>query len=84
MTLPIAALGLAGEAGEVADEVKKIVGHGKRLNAGKLAEEIGDVLYYCAAACDVLELSLAGVAADNIVKLRKRYPDGFRRMGAQP
>ena len=42
----IAALGLAGEAGEFANMIKKITAHGHDIAAEKLAEELGDVMWY--------------------------------------
>ena len=77
--LAIAGLGLAGEAGEVADEVKKIIGHGHALDEDKLIKEIGDVLWYAAEMCSALGVSLDYVAKKNIEKLRARYPEGFSR-----
>lgn len=70
------ALGLAGEAGEVANKVKKIVRDGPE-NMPKdwrdqLASEIGDVLWYCAALATDLNLSLATIASQNEAKLRRR------------
>lgn len=75
--LAVMALGLAGEAGEVADMIKKHVGHGHPLDAGKLIKELGDVLWYLAAICDAQHTSLDEVARQNIEKLKARYPDGF-------
>lgn len=71
------ALGLAGEAGEVCDLFKKHYAHGYELNRGKLAEELGDVLFYVSALCSTFGLSLGDVAEANIEKLRRRYPMGF-------
>ena len=73
----IAALGLAGEAGETADYIKKVVGHAHEIDASHLAKEIGDVIWYCASLCDEFGLSLEEVAEMNIEKLRRRYPAGF-------
>lgn len=73
------ALGLAGEAGEVADEIKKVIGHGHALNKDKLKKELGDVLWYVAALCNDLGLSMGDVAQANINKLAARYPDGFKQ-----
>ena len=53
------ALGLAGEAGEVADKVKKIFRDNQddARFKGEIAKEIGDVLWYCAALADDLGFS---------------------------
>ena len=72
-----AALGLAGEAGEVADLVKKHLYQGHPLTVGKLALEIGDVLWYLAQISSALDLSLGDVAQANLDKLAARYPNGF-------
>lgn len=73
----ISALGIAGEAGEVADFVKKWIGHGHDPDAEKLKKELGDVLWYVSDIATLCQMSLNDVAATNIEKLRKRYPDGF-------
>lgn len=70
-------LGLTGEAGEVADYVKKVVAHGHALDSDKLAKELGDVLWYTAVMADAIGLTLEAIAAQNIVKLKARYPEGF-------
>ncbi len=75
--LTMAALGLTGEAGEAADIVKKTVFHGHPLDRDKLAKEVGDVLWYVAEMASALGMSLSEIAAANIEKLRRRYPDGF-------
>ena len=70
------ALGLSGEAGEVADKIKKII----RDKNGKLAEEdkheivleLGDVLWYVANISRVLGVPLEEVAAKNLEKLAAR------------
>jgi len=70
-------LGLAGEAGEVANIVKKI----QRDHEGvltdemraKLKDELGDVLWYISACADELGLTLAEIADFNIQKLAKRH-----------
>lgn len=73
----IMALGLAGEAGEVVELVKKHVGHGHALPPGKLEKELGDVLRYLSALATIAGLDLQSVAEANIAKLKARYPDGF-------
>lgn len=69
-------LGLAGEAGEVADKVKKVIRDGhEEFTAEKRAEimkEIGDVLWYCATLSHDLGYSLDEVARTNVEKLRSR------------
>lgn len=78
--LAVLGLGIAGEAGEVADIIKKVVGHGHSLDIeaeNKLVKELGDVLWYAASIADVLKVNLSTVMGHNIQKLRERYPDGF-------
>lgn len=72
-----AALGLTGEAGEVADEIKKFLFHGHPLNPEKVVKGLGDVLWYVALMADLLNVSLDFVMEHNIEKLKRRYPDGF-------
>ncbi len=75
--LLLAGLGLAGEAGEVADHFKKVAFHGHELDASHVAEELGDILWYAAFAARAVGTTLDEVAAENIRKLERRYPDGF-------
>ena len=74
-------LGLAGESGEVVELVKKHIYHGKEFDRVRLAEELGDVLWYVAAVCSSAGLRLGDLAQDNITKLKERYPDGFPSNG---
>ena len=71
------ALGIAGESGEVADLVKKVIGHKHPLDRHKLAMELGDVLWYVATIAKEFDLTLSEIADMNIKKLMKRYPEGF-------
>lgn len=71
------AIGLAGEAGEVADTVKKAVFHRHALNRDELLKELGDVLWYVAALCTNLDATMNEVMARNIEKLQARYPEGY-------
>ena len=85
-----AALGLTGEAGEVADLVKKGVHHGhgfafedkdrgltKIIAPYHVAKELGDIMYYVAVTAKEFGYSLQEIAEININKLAKRYPEGF-------
>jgi NTP pyrophosphatase (non-canonical NTP hydrolase) len=78
--LNAAALGLSGEAGEIADHVKKVMFHGHPLDDAtkdRIAKEIGDILWYCAMGARGIGVSLGDIAHMNVEKLRKRYPEGF-------
>jgi len=78
------ALGLSGEAGEIANKVKKIL-RGDYENKGALQWDIvradllgecGDVLWYLSQLVLVLDGRLSEVASENIAKLRRRYTEG--------
>lgn len=75
--LNLAAMGLAGEAGEVIDLVKKHQHHGVELDREKLKKEAGDVLWYLQYLCLVLGIHLDDIALQNVYKSRLRYPVGF-------
>lgn len=66
-------LGLAGEAGECCDLVKKFKYQGHELDKEKLKDELGDVLWYIAETATGLGISLEEVAEYNLDKLHKRY-----------
>ncbi len=66
-------LGLAGEAGECCDIVKKYKYQGHELDKEKLKDELGDVLWYIAETATGLGISLEEVAEYNLDKLHKRY-----------
>lgn len=72
-----AALGIAGEGGEVADIIKKHIFQGHELDREHVAKELGDVLWYIALGAHSIGYSLEDVMDMNVEKLRKRYPDGF-------
>ena len=69
-------LGLAGEAGEVADKVKKVLrdndGNFDEWRKIQIAAEIGDVLWYIAALTNDLGYTLEDIAKLNIGKLSQR------------
>jgi NTP pyrophosphatase (non-canonical NTP hydrolase) len=76
-------LGLCGEAGEVAEKVKKMVrDDGGVLSAQRrdaLAGELGDVLWYVAQLATEAGLDLDAIARDNLDKLRSRRERGVVR-----
>lgn len=73
-------LGLVGEAGEVANKVKKIL----RDNDGIVSDdaqrligaELGDVLWYIATLCSELDLDMSVIAHENLQKLAERQANG--------
>lgn len=74
-------LGLAGESGEVADLIKKHLSGAKEINKQDLIEELGDILWYIAEACEFFDISMEHIAKTNIEKLEKRFPNGFDGYG---
>lgn len=70
-------LGLAGEAGEVCDIVKKYVFQGHNLETQKIVDELSDVLWYVALTAQGIGCDLDSIMEHNINKLKKRYPNGF-------
>lgn len=72
-----AMLGLAGEAGECCDLVKKHYFQDGREIRDKLIDEISDCMWYIAEAASAIDVSMDDIAMHNVEKLRRRYPDGF-------
>ena len=70
-------LGLAGEAGETLDMVKKWIFHEKELDVEHLKKELGDVMWYMAMICYSFGFDLDEILQMNVDKLRARYPEGF-------
>lgn len=71
------AMGLAGEAGECADIIKKHLFHDHDLNKEHLAKELGDVAWYLAVCAHIIGYELDDIFQLNVDKLWARYPDGF-------
>ncbi len=73
-------LGLVGEAGEIANKVKKIMrdnnGKLEEINKADIFDELGDVLWYCATIADELGVNLEDVAKLNLIKLEDRMNRG--------
>jgi NTP pyrophosphatase (non-canonical NTP hydrolase) len=75
-------LGLATEAGEFLDVIKKYIYYGKAIDRVNLVGEIGDVLWYCAIALDELGVSFEQCMQANYRKLKARYPNKFNNEDA--
>ena len=73
-------LGLTGEAGEVANKVKKIIRDGTIENHESLIQEIsaeiGDCLWYISVLADDIGVKLSDIANNNLVKLANRKKKG--------
>lgn len=70
---------ICGEAGEQFEVIKKHIRDGTPLDEQKLIKELGDVLWYIAALAEICDTSLEWIAAENLAKLKKRYPAGEYR-----
>ena len=73
-------LGLTGEAGEVANKVKKIIRDGTNKNNENLVQEIsaeiGDCLWYISVLADDIGVKLSDIANNNLEKLENRKKKG--------
>lgn len=82
------AVGLSGESGEVLDHIKKTWVYGRSLDVEKVTEEMGDTIHYFFMLMIKLQehtgrrITLAEFFRHNMVKLSKRYPDGFSKEAA--
>jgi NTP pyrophosphatase (non-canonical NTP hydrolase) len=71
------AVGIAGEAGELLDAVKKLWVYGKALDHANAIEELGDIEWYMEAMRGLLGVTRDQVIAANVAKLEKRYPTHY-------
>ena len=73
-------LGLTGEAGEIANKVKKVIRDGGGVlteeSRQSIIAELGDVLWYVSALASDLNVNLEDVAQSNVDKLQKRMEKG--------
>lgn len=72
-------LGLNGEAGEVAEKLKKVIRGDHDTPRQALQRELGDVLWYTAVLASELDISLSDVADENLAKLDSREHRGELR-----
>ena len=73
------AIGIASEGGEFAEIVKKCIFQGKPLDAETqfhIKRELGDIMWYWVNSCRALGLDPNEVLAENVEKLKARYPGG--------
>jgi NTP pyrophosphatase (non-canonical NTP hydrolase) len=73
-----AILGLGGEAGEIVDQVKKMLFHSPKpegFHRAKLVSEFGDSFFYHIKAMELLGITLEECLAQNREKLQSRHPE---------
>lgn len=70
-------IGIATEAGELLEALYSAMDSGAQLDTVNVAEEVGDVQWYCANLVTALDTTLDAVQQTNIAKLQKRYPEKF-------
>lgn len=75
--IALCGLGLAGEAGEVADLIKKELFHEKVIPIDKKAVECGDVLFYLLRYMELEYITLQDAMRAEYEKVMSRYPQGF-------
>lgn len=68
-----AALGICGEAGELADAIKKHVIYGKPMDYNNVLEELGDLRFYMQALQNLLAITEQRILQNNADKLSVRY-----------
>ena len=78
-----AGIGLATESGELLDALKKHIFYGKELDRVNLAEEMGDIFWYCALIADELGVHFDDIMERNIAKLKARYGEKFTEAAAK-
>ena len=71
------ALGVCGEAGELADAIKKHWAYGKELDVNNVIEELGDLTFYMQLIMNTLGITWEEVIQGNIDKLNKRYKEKY-------
>lgn len=78
--LSYCALGLNGEAGEVAEKIKKMLrdddGKLSEEKRGEVKKELGDVMWYLSQMCRLCDTTMEEVAQMNIDKLYSRMERG--------
>ena len=74
-----ASIGISAESGEFMEIVKKMIFQGKPANDDNLEHlkiELGDIMWYWINSCRAMDLDPNEVIAENVNKLKARYPGG--------
>ena len=71
--MALSAMGLMGEAGEVGELFKKSLYQGAELDPERVVEELGDLFWYMTSIMNILDIDLAFVAQQNVIKLEERH-----------
>lgn len=77
------AVGIAGEAGELLDAIKKWTVYSKKLDEANVVEELGDLLFYITGLAQALNLDMDEILRHNIDKLTIRYGEKYSDEAAQ-
>ena len=70
-------VGIAGEAGELAEHLIDNLYQGAKYDRTKVAEELGDLMWYVALVLRVLNVDAEQLLQANIDKLKARYPEKY-------
>lgn len=77
LRLTHASLGITSEAGEFASAVKAWLFYDRKVDQCNAIEELGDLMWFIAQACDVLGVTFDDVQQANLAKLARRFPEKF-------
>jgi len=77
-----ATMGLATEAGEALDALKKHIFYNRPLDTINLQEELGDIFWYAAILADACDFTFEDTMQKNVAKLKARYPKRFTERDA--
>lgn len=78
----LAAIGIAGEGGEILDNVKRAMNYGIPFDIKNCKEEMGDLLFYMTVLMNQFNWSIEDLRKANSQKLLKRYPSGYNDSAA--
>lgn len=72
-----AAMGLCTEAGELLDAIKRRAFYGAPIDEVNVKEELGDLMWYIAVACEAIGITIDDACKSNVDKLKRRFPKSF-------